>query len=404
MIRKKKVLFVINTISKAGAEVSLLAMLKALDPSKYDIDLFVLVNEGELFCEVPANVRILNRGYCEESVLDEKGKSYLKKYTALSALSRFSVIKNLPYMVKNFNIMRKRGNIRADRLLWRMISDGAPRGKRIYDLAVAYLEGGSTYYVADHVEALHKIAFVHVDYTRAGYTRALDLDSYDAFEKIYTVSEDVRRTFLTVYPEYDSKTFVMSNMIDQQGIRQKIEEGTGFTDEFDGLRILTVSRLHPQKGVDMAVKAAEYLKRDGLKFRWYVLGDGQDRDILKEEIRARNLEDVFRIEGAADNPYPFMAQCDIYVQPSRFEGKSVAIEEALTAGAFVIATDVSGSKEQINDGETGVLCQPSPEGIYKAVSRAAEDEELRKKCSKAASEIIYDNSKQINVLTDILKD
>ena len=316
----------------------------------------------------------------------------MMKYCALSFFSHMSGFKNLPGMVKTALRMKKKGDVKIDKLLWRMLSDGAPRINRHYDLAIAFLEGGATYYVADHVKADKKAAFVHVDYNLAGYSRALDKDTYKAFDNIYTVSDEVKESFLVTYPEHRGKVSVMPNIIDYEGITKKSLEEGGFEDDYKGLRILTVSRLHPQKGVDMAVKAARLLDERGVDFHWHVLGDGAERDSLKMMVKANELEGKFFIEGAVDNPYPYMKLCDIYVQPSRFEGKSVAMQEALFLADKVIATDVRGNREygeKAGDemtaaekagkaGKAGkencaVLCKPSPEGIADAVCTMAED-------------------------------
>ena len=374
-----RILYVINTLSRAGAEVSLMATLNSLKDEGHEIDLFVLMNEGEMVNELPSHVNLLNRRMNTSSVLTKEGKAYMRKYCLLSGISHMSAIRNLPGIVSNAFSMYKKGDIKPDKLLWRVLSDGAPRINRHYDRAVAFLEGGSTYYVADHVSADKKEAYVHVDYNMAGYSRALDTGAYDAFDNIYAVSDEVRESFLVTYPEHAAKTSVMPNIIDYAGIRRKADQPGGFTDDYEGLRILTVARLHHQKGVDIAIKAARILMDRGLDFRWYVLGDGEERKVVRELIEVNGLADRFILAGAVDNPYPYMKQCDVYVQPSRFEGKSVALKEALYLNERVIATDVRGNREygrSAGDGLMGdryvgdgcaELCKPTPKDIARAI-------------------------------------
>ena len=120
----------------------------------------------------------------------------------------------MQYVIQNFFRMKKTGNIQPDKLLWRVISDGADRFSETFDLAVAYLEGGSAYYVADHVNAKKKAAFVHIAYGNSGYTREMDRDCYEKMDQIFTVSQETRRHFLEFYPEYEKKVQVFHNILD----------------------------------------------------------------------------------------------------------------------------------------------------------------------------------------------
>ena len=197
-----------------------------------------------------------------------------------------------------------------------------------YDLAVAFLEGGSTYYVADYVQADKKAAFVHVDYRKAGYSREMDRDCYRQYDKIFPVSDEVKASFLAVYPECAGRTEVFHNIINRDKILARAQLPGGFSDGFDGMRLLTVGRLMKQKALEVSIEAMRLLKAAGERARWYVLGEGDQRRFLEERIRTLGLEEDFLLLGAVDNPYPYMRQADLYVHASRFEGKSIAIQEA----------------------------------------------------------------------------
>ena len=160
---KKKLLFVINTLGRAGAETALLELLRQLDSGRYDVFLFVLTGQGELTSALPSYVRLLNTDYDNISVLSQAGKRKLMRRAFRSMCVRGTAIRLSPYILRNLWDMLRCGTVDAKKLLWRVLSDGAPRWNTSYDLAVAYLEGGSTYYVADHVKAAKKAAFVHID-------------------------------------------------------------------------------------------------------------------------------------------------------------------------------------------------------------------------------------------------
>lgn len=399
----KKVLFVINTLGCAGAETALIELLKSLDEKEYEISLYVLMGQGEMIDKIPGNVKLLNDHYCKESVLSKQGKQAMIKTVWRTFWKNGDVFGKFAYMVRTFSAMRKTGKIQPDKILWRVISDGSPRLKETYDLAVAYLEGGSTYYVAEHVKAKKKAAFIHIDYESSGYTKAMDRNCFDKIDRIFTVSDEVKKHFLNVYPKYQDKVKVFHNIINQDEIRRKAEEGTGFEDHFDGVRLLTVGRLTYQKAYDIAIDAMKLMKDRGYKVRWYILGEGSERPALEKKVKELGLEKEFRMPGAASNPFPYYKQADIYVHATRFEGKSIAIQEAQTLGCAIVASDCNGNREQIIQDEDGLLCQLDPESIAEAVISLIEDKEKRIRLGNAAKEKDIVHKGEIKLLLELMQ-
>ena len=397
-------MFVINTLSRAGAETALLELLRQLDPERYDVSLFVLTGQGEMVSELPPYVRLLNTDYDNASVLSREGKRKLKKRVLCSSVARGTVIRLLLYLVRNLFDMLRRGSVNAEKLLWRVLSEGAPRWDTAYDLAVAYLEGGSTYYVADHVKAAKKAAFVHIDYTMAGYTRKLDSDCYQHFDRIFAVSNEVRLRFLGVYPEHEHKLELFHNILDVSEIRRKSRLPGGFTDAYDGTRILTIGRLTAQKAYEVSVEALKLLKDAGGRFRWYVLGEGDQRSCLERKIRALGLTEDFILCGAVDNPYPYFAQTDLYVHASRFEGKSVAIQEAQILKCPILASDCCGNRETVSDGVDGKLCPLTPEGIRDGILWLMAHPEESAQYAKAAGKKYQDQADGADKLLSLMEE
>lgn len=387
---RKKVLFVINTMGRGGAEVALLALLNRPELAEHDLSLYVMLGQGELIARLPENVRLLNRSYNSADVLSAGGKRALYAGIAKRTLSRGALVRCLPYLASNGLRMLRSGGLRADKLLWRPLAEGTPPPEEEYDLAVAYLEGGATYYVSRAVRAKRKVAFVHVDYRLAGYTPRLDRGCYDSFDRIFCVSDEVRTAFLSIYPEHAAKTGVFHNLIDRQRILAMAEEEGGFPDAYDGPRILTVGRLVPQKAIELSVAAMGLLRDRGVKARWYVLGEGEDRPALERQIAGLGLEKDFLLPGVTDNPYPCFRQADLYVHCSRFEGRSIAIQEAQTLGKCVIVSDCSGNREQVTHGVDGLLTELSPEAIADAIELALTDEVLRTRLGRAAAQKRFD--------------
>ena len=318
-------------------------------------------------------------------------------------LNRATVVRLIPYLCRNIWAMLKKGRVQTDKLFWRVLSDGGMRISREYDLAVAFLEGGAAYYVADHVKARKKAAFIHIDYEQAGYTRSLDRDCYLQFDALFPIAEEIRDKLLMVYPECADRTQVFHNLINREVILEKSVQGKGFTDGYTGTRILTVGRLNSQKSYPVAIRAMKLLKDAGCRARWYVLGEGEERRALEHRIAEYGLEEDFVLAGAVENPFPYYRQADLYVHATRYEGKSIAIQEAQILGCAIIASDCTGNREQIIHGSDGILCKLSPEAVKDAILELLADEPLRERLRQAAAckQVTYEED--IELLTGLLK-
>lgn len=400
----KKILIIINTLGLAGAEVALLGLLQQLDPQEYEVSLYVVTSQGELRKRLPKHVRLLNKSYSDSSVLSAEGRKDLTKTVLKALVIKGRGITLFPYLLKHLCKQLREGKVRPDKLLWRVLSDASERFEETYDLAIAYLEGGATYYVADHVKAKRKATFLHVDYTEAGYNRSLDRDCYLNYDRIFTVSDEVKESFLAVYPECETRTEVFHNILNQENIRQRAKEQGGFTDSYDGFRILTVGRLTSQKAYEISIEAMKLLKDRGIKARWYVLGEGDQRPMLTAKIQQLGLQEDFVLMGAVDNPYPYYAQTDIYVHATRFEGKSIAIQEAQTLGCPILVSDCSGNREQVTHGVDGLLCDLTPEAISDGIIELYQQKDKRIQYGKKSSEKILTNPEEVEKLLVLIKE
>ncbi len=386
----KKLLFVINTLGTGGAEVALFELLRRIDKSQFDVSLFVLFNQGELLERLPKGVRLLNKGFDETPIHTAEGQRRLKKKVIASFFKKLTGFKLLGYLWSNYRDMRKAGSVKVDKLFWRLIADSAPRFDERFDMAIAYIEGGSTYYVKDYVKADVKKAFVHIDYSLAGYTRKLDRDCYTAFDNIYAVSDTVKESLIKTYPEVADRTEIFENLIDSDMIEQKSLEAGGFDDDFDGLRILSMGRLNAQKSFEISVDAMEEVVKKGINAKWYVLGEGDQRQMLEGRIAEKGLEDKFLLLGNKQNPFPYLRQCDLYVHASRFESKSLAIREAMILKCPVIVTDCGGNRELIDDGVNGLICEIDPIDLSNKIVTMLSDLEKARVMGEKAREAVME--------------
>ena len=208
-------------MGRAGAEKALLELLKRIDKTRYEVSLYVLTGQGELINDAPPGVRLLNKRPVAVSVHSGEGRRILAGTCVKSLFKRLNIIRLLPYFVKNTIKMLRSGSVMPDKLLWRAVSDGVEIPGMRYDLAVALIEGAAAYFVADHVQAVKKAAFIHVDYRKAGYTRLLDKDCYLKFDKVFGVSGEVVDVFKGIYPELCDRVEIFHNLIDAEAIKKK---------------------------------------------------------------------------------------------------------------------------------------------------------------------------------------
>ena len=406
----KKILFVINTMGRAGAEKSLVALLKTIDYTKYSVSLLSVINRGELFSAVPPEVRIINKNPDTRPVLGVRGAWYIAFSTLGRMLRRGYIFKFIPYAVKGFFRQAGERRIQPDKLMWLPLAETTPAIDESYDLAIAFIEGAATYYLARKVEAEKKVAFVHIHYGKAGYKRDFDEAFYRKMDYICCISKPVADAFKSVYPEYENIR-LFPNIIDAGAIRaasqeadaRRVPDWRGGAGAFDSLRILTVGRLNPQKGYDVAIPAFARLAGEGCgDIRWYVLGDGAEKPKLEKLIRRYKLDGRFVLLGSRENPYPYMKACDIYVQPSRFEGFPLALQEALILNKPCITANFEGASDLLENGKNAIIIELSENSLYEAVKMMADDAGLRDRIAAATKDIVFASTNEIGRLYDLM--
>lgn len=404
----KKILFVMNTMGRAGAERALIALMNTLPREKYQISLQVLIGRGEIFDEIPPHVTVLNKHPDNRSVLSFGGKIALIKTTLRCFFYHLRGFQLLGYLTRNLICQIKQHRIQPDKLLWRIIANGTKPPKENYDLAVAYLEGGSTYFVADFVKAKKKASFIHIDYEKAGYTRELDLDTYQKIDRIFSVSKEAGDSFLRLYPECEGKRFLFRNIIDTTWIKKQSQEALSKTDPFvqsqAQYKLLTVGRLSYQKAYDIAIPALRILRDQGLDIDWFILGEGPLEKELLKQIKSEQLEEHFILLGSKANPYPYYRLANLYIHATRFEGKSIAIEEAQVLGKAIIASDCTGNREQIVHDVSGYLIPLTSEAIADQIEKLLSEPEKRKEFEKASAAIDLIHHEDLEAFYELLSD
>ena len=367
----KKVLFVIDSLHCAGAEKSLTTLLSLLDYSKYDVDLQLFGYGGALEELVPKEVNIL------------KPMEYIK-FSSLS--TKNAVIKSLKNM--NFKMLSSRlkfslairkdnySNAQKARVYWQKVSNVIEKNNKEYDIAISYAQGVPTFYVAEKVCAKKKLAWVNVSYKLEDEDRAFQEQFYDKYNKIVAVSDSAKNVFLETFNKYNDKLEIIYDINDADFIKKMSVQGQSYNDNYTGLRILTIGRLDNQKGYDMALEACKILKEKGIEFKWYSLGIGPLKEEIEKYINENNLENNFKLLGVKSNPYPFIKDCDIYVQTSRFEGFGIAIAEARMLNKPVVTTRFDAVYNQMKDRKNGLVVDMNSQGIVNGILELINNKKL----------------------------
>lgn len=381
---KKSLLFILPSLSGGGAEKSLITLLGLIDYSRYDVDLFLFRREGLFLPNVPQKVNIIDggEGY---SLFDGEASAYIKK---CAKSFRFSDAVN--------RVVYSRAVAKGDRkAVWSSLKKALPGPEKHYDVAIGYLEGNANYYCVDCVDADMKIGYIHNDYSKLSLDAAFDRPFFEKLDKLVSVSPECSDVLKKTFPEMAERIFTVENISSPEALRKLSAGKPGEYTEADGKILLTVGRFSPQKGYDTAVDAAKILKSNGVAFRWFAIGKGELKNRTEEKIKEYGLQDDFILLGEKSNPYPYINRCDIYVQPSNFEGKSIAIDEAKAFSKPIVATKFSTVFDQLSDGETALLAEIDAQDVADKIAQLIGDEALCKKLSDTLARTHKGNEEEL---------
>jgi glycosyltransferase involved in cell wall biosynthesis len=270
--------------------------------------------------------------------------------------------------------------------------------RKEYDTVIAFMEGQPIYYAVTKVKSKNKIGFIHGDYTAMGLNKEFDRAFIGKLNALCTVSESCKTALDNTFPEYSNRFHVVYNIISSTFMREMAKEQADFEDDFSGMRVLSIARLSHQKGLDIALPAIAALKKKEIRFKWYIIGIGPEKENLDAKIQELGIGDYVRFMGERSNPYPYLKACDIYLQPSRFEGKSIAVDEAMVMCRPILLTDFSTASDQIDSGKNGLIVPMDSEGVAGGLEDLLLNEEKRAEFSAALAKCDYTNENEINKL------
>jgi glycosyltransferase involved in cell wall biosynthesis len=373
---KKKILFMLINMNVGGTEKALLNMINEIPKEEYDITVLMLEKYGGFLDSIPSHVHIkyLN-GYKDlKYILNQP-----PLITAVNFLKVGKLIKALAIILIHLlsKIMKERS------IFFKFFLKGYQGNETEYDLAVAFAGPMDfiSYFVINKIKAKRKVQWIHFDVNRIKFNLKFAAKIYKKFDKVFVVSVEGKSKLLNFLPTLKEKTDTFFNLISPSTIVRMANDEIGFEDNFSGVRILTVGRLNKEKGQDLTISVLAKLKNE-YNVRWYCIGDGGARKEYENLIEEHGVKNDFILLGANPNPYPFMKQCDIYVQPSRHEGYCITLAEAKCFNKPIISTKFTGAKEQIIHNHTGLIVNFDEQQIYYAIKQLLDDEVFRNKLEK----------------------
>lgn len=346
----KRILIMIDSLTCGGAEKSLISILPFLTEQNYDITLMTTVPGGLFEIYVPTGITLKTFPYKP------------------SLLQRFKF---------SLALRTGRNNSRhGAEVYWQYAGKYFESLNDEFDVAIAYQQGFPTFYVAEKVKAKKKICWINVDAIAAGYSPEFCKPFYNKYDHIVTVSDKVKQQVVPFFCSDATRVTPVLDILNESLIRKMAEEKTVKYNPTK-IHIVTVGRLVPPKGYDLAIEAASILKLHNIDFVWHFVGGGALYDQLRESIKAKGLNNHVILEGEQINPYPFMKMADIYVQTSKFEGFGLTIGEAKILGKPIVSTNFPVVYEQITDKKNGIVVDMSGEAIASGIERLLENVELR---------------------------
>ena len=383
-----------------GVERSLLGLLDSIDYDRYDVDLFLMRHSGELMPYLNPKAKLLPE---------------IPQYASL-AVPMASLVKSGQLGVLRARLKGKTSAGRFDRrhpgdkpsvtaltYSHKYTLPVMPQiSGKTYDLAISFLT--PHYFARERVRARKYAAWIHTDYTALTFDRSAELAMWEGYDAICGVSEQASRGFQAVFPELAGKVQTIENILPKELICKQAEAPQTDLPSGGAKALLSVGRFCEAKNFDNVPDICRRLVADGLDVKWYLIGYGGSEPLIRQKIHDAGMQDRVIILGKKDNPYPYMRACDLYVQPSRYEGKAVTVREAQLLGKPVVITDYATSASQLADGVDGVIVPMDNAGCAAGIAALLRDPARMQRLSENCAKRDYTNSAEVEKIYALMED
>lgn len=396
----KKILIIMPSMFIGGAERSLLGLLEAFDYDQYQVDLFLYRHEGELLQYIPEEVNVLpeNEYY---KVFDVSIKSLLFSKKIIYGIAR--ICSKVALHIHSALKKEPAGIWMNMQYTSKFLQPFLPKIKGHYDLGIMFLGIADT--LINKVDSDMKITWNHTDYDTLGPDKKMDLETYSKVDYVVSVSDECTQKVIKHYPELKEKAITIENLLAKDFIikqsKEKIENPFDLNTDFN---LLSIGRYCEAKNFDNVPFICKKLLDLGLNIKWYIIGYGGDEEKIVQNIKKNHIEDYVILLGKKTNPYPYIKACDVYVQPSRYEGKCVSVREAQILNKPVIITNYATAKNQLVNGYDGMIVPLENEKCALGIYNVLANKDLLHTISENTYKSDYSNYDSINDLINLIND
>lgn len=398
---KKRIFISAHYMEIGGAEISLIGLLNALDYSRVDVYLFLYQKKGELMSLIPNEVNILPEipeyAFIESSILDSFRKGYIRQaFARLKAKFKYRkwAKKNKPTNSEPyFQFM--------DNEIMPTLPDLYGLGE--FDLAINFI--GLRNMIPSKIKYRKCVSWIHTDLKHSNLNIELELAAWDRFDHIISISPDVTDAFLYNFPSLKTKVIEIENILSPKFVIERSSKDNVKPElkNYGGeIHLLSIGRYCYQKNYDNVPDICRRLVERGIDLRWFIIGFGIDEEKIKNKIAEAGMERHVILLGKKTNPYPYIKACDVYVQPSRYEGKSVTVREAQMLGKPVVITDYNTAKSQVRNQLDGMIVPLDNEACANALEPILRDTSLQQKLSDYCLNHDFGNEAEIDKIYSLL--
>lgn len=403
-MNKPRIFIAMHYMEIGGAETALVGLLNALEHARVDVDLFLYDHRGEMMQFIPEWVNLLPQ-IPKYSVLERPIVELVKRgFWGIAAARMWAKrISKVAYKRSGSKLENNGG-------LDKMSKCTTPLLPKInqsmtYDLAISFLTPHRI--VAEKVKAKKKIAWIHTDYTRVWVDAEDELKVWQKYDYVASISGDVTNTFLQVFPSLAPKIVEIENILSPTFVRKRAElQDVDKEIRHEGaITLLSVGRFSDAKNYDNVPDICKRLiNKTKLNIRWYIIGYGGDEALIRQKIKEAGMEEHVILLGKRSNPYPYIKACDIYVQPSRYEGKSVTVREAQMLSKPVVVTNYPTAPSQIRSGIDGVIVPIDNEGCANGLAEVICDKPLQERIIAHLKTHDYGNESEVEKIYKLINE
>lgn len=403
-MNKPRIFIAMHYMEIGGAETALVGLLNALEHARVDVDLFLYDHRGEMMQFIPEWVNLLPQ-IPKYSVLERPIVELVKRGFWGIAVTRLWA-KFLSQKVYKRSGSKLENNGGLDKMS-KCTTPLLPKINQsvTYNLAISFLTPHRI--VAEKVKAKKKIAWIHTDYTRVWVDAEEELKVWQKYDYVASISGDVTNTFLQVFPSLAPKIVEIENILSTKFVRKRaeLEDTDKEFRQTDKISLLSIGRYSEQKNYDNVPDICKRLiGKTKLNIKWYIIGYGGDEALIRQKIKEAGMEEHVILLGKRSNPYPYIKACDIYVQPSRYEGKSVTVREAQMLCKPVVVTNYPTAPSQIRSGVDGVIVPMDNEGCANGLAEVICDKPLQERIIAHLKTHDYGNESEVEKIYTLINE